>query len=156
MGNHYIIQICQFKDGEFPNEKNIERFQIFQMDKKMSEKDLKEYIKSKYKYCICRQKIYFKEYKEIEKKYPYINELKYPRIYVSISKNKNCRCDYNSFEDLKNQVKKEFKLLHEENKNLKTKVKEKNGKLNGIYKKLKNILSNMQKIKFNENIKSNE
>ncbi len=147
MGNEFLIQICQFTGGQFPNEKNMDRFQIFPIKQKMSEIELKDYIRANYGYCVCRQKVYFKESKEIEKKYPVPENLNKQRIYVSISEDKNCKCAYFAIQKLRIDLLNDFKNLHNEKKELIKIEKDKTKELNKIKKRMKKIESDIDTIK---------
>lgn len=147
MGNQVIVQICQWEGREYPNERNINRLESFNLEKKLTEKELKEYIHINYGYCPCRQKIYSKESSSIEKKYPVPN-LKGTRIYVSISHETNCRCAFLAIEEFRFEVMNEIKLLHKENEELKNLIKEKNDnivKLNKTVKELQSQVNEMKK-----------
>ncbi len=147
MGNEFLIQICQFIGGEFPNEKNMDRFQIFPIKKKMTEIELKDYIRANYGYCVCRQKIYIKETKEIEKKYPVPEKINKKRIYVSISEDKNCKCAFFSIQKFRIDLLNDLKKLHNEKNELIKIEKDKTKKLDKIKKRMKIIESNIDIIK---------
>ena len=147
MGNEFLIQICQFTGGEFPNEKNMDRFQIFPIKKIMPENELKDYIRANYGYCVCRQKIYIKESKEIEKKYPIPENINKQRIYVSISEDKNCKCAFFSIQKLRNELLNDFKKLQKEKNELMKIEKDKSKELDKIKNNIKKIKNNFDVIK---------
>ena len=146
MGNQVIVQICQWEGREFPNERNINRLESFNLEKKLSEKELKEYIHMNYGYCPCRQKIYNKESSTIEKKYPVPNT-KGTRIYVSINPDPNCRCAFLAILELRDEMMKEIELLHNENKELKQLIHEKNENIIKLSKTVKDLQSEVTKMK---------
>lgn len=147
MGSQVTVQIIQFEGGEYPNERAMNRLESFPLEKKISEKELKEYIRLNYGYCPCKQIVYSKEASSIEKKYPVPN-LKGTRIYVSISHETNCRCAFLAIEEFRFEVMNEIKLLHKENEELKNLIKEKNDnivKLNKTVKELQSQVNEMKK-----------
>ena len=146
MGNQVIVQICQWEGREFPNERNINRLESFNLEKKLTEKELKEYIHINYGYCPCRQKIYSKESSSIEKKYPVPNT-KGTRIYVSINPDPNCRCAFIAISEFRNEIMKEIELLHKENNELKSLIKEKNDNIVKLNKTVKELQSEVTKMK---------
>ena len=146
MGSQVTVQIIQFEGGEYPNERAMNRLESFPLEKKISEKELKEYIRLNYGYCPCKQIVYSKEASSIEKKYPVPNT-KGTRIYVSINPDPNCRCAFLAILELRDEMMKEIELLHNENKELKQLIHEKNENIIKLSKTVKDLQSEVTKMK---------
>ncbi len=146
MGSQVFVQIIQFEGGEYPNESTMNRLESFPLEKKISEKELKEYIRLNYGYCPCKQIVYSKEASSIEKKYPVPNT-KGTRIYVSINPDPNCRCAFIAISEFRNEIMKEIELLHKENNELKSLIKEKNDNIVKLNKTVKELQSEVTKMK---------
>ena len=91
-------------------------------------------------------KIYSKESSSIEKKYPVPNT-KGTRIYVSINPDPNCRCAFIAISEFRNEIMKEIELLHKENNELKSLIKEKNDNIVKLNKTVKDLQSEVTKMK---------
>ena len=162
MGGETSVHIIQWKGREFPNEDSITGLEFFQLTKKMEDIELKNMIRRDYGYCICRQNVYKKEGHLIQNKYfPERNSGKMYWIYVSISKDTNCRCTFYEIQKLNETLLKEIKLLHEENKELKKLVEKGNSEINKIKTNatnLENKINNLDKkmIEIKNDIKNNQ
>jgi len=134
-----MCQIVQFTGRPFPNERGIDKFQCFPLTQKMTQDELKEYIQNNYGYCKCRLFIHEKDSSEIAKKYNSNNIKGVTLLYISVNPDLNCKCAYFYAQKMNDEIKKNFIILENENKELKKIIEKQN-------KEISKIKSNVDKL----------